>query len=183
MNMQYDELEDFIRDNREAFDHQLPPTDIWNRIEEISYTKPKKIISLRHFFKVAASVAILLGGSFLFGNDYISNQYEKLQINRRLPAEFIEIEQYYDQQVSHIYNHLVDFGEEEILNDELVKIDQTIQNLKRALISTPPGTEDEIVKNIVESYQKKLQMLGRALEHIQAQEPLLINVVNNETTL
>ena len=181
--MQHDELENFIQNNREAFDDQMPPVGLWEEVTKVSKPKSVNKFTVKRFFRIAATIAVLLACTLTFGNDIIFSQFEQSAINRRLPADFTEIEQFYSRQSLDIYEHLVDFGAEDVVKDDLKEIDQTVSKLKKELVATVPGTESEIVDNIIKSYQMKLQILQRVFERIQNQEPHLINVVNDETTL
>ena len=71
-------LEDFIKNNKEAFDDLEPSASIWGRIElglpaEISQPNKKdaKVFSLGFVLRVAASIVVVMGISFIF---YLRNQ-------------------------------------------------------------------------------------------------------------
>ena len=96
--MKKDNLERFVRDNREAFDDKEPPGDLWEKIEarmersdssgsEVDKQQPDQKTPFRHVYKnpnrnagrqigwpgldwrVAASIAVLLlAGAFLYMN-------------------------------------------------------------------------------------------------------------------
>ena len=181
--MQYDDLEKYIRANRDDFDHELPPSNLWEKISGEAQRKSVPSFSFRGFFKMAATIAVLLACSFMFGNNFILNNLEESRINRRLPADFKEIELYYIHQISSLQERLNDMGAEPNINEDLLVIDQTVQNLKKELGSAISGTEPEILNNIIKSYQMKLQIMKRVFERSNEKNALSNNVSNNGPAL
>lgn len=181
--MRKDALEEFIGQNRDTFDQEIPSGLVWERIAGSKPKKKTKIHILKWTSKIAATFAVLLACTFAFGNDYFASQVQQIRINDRLPDEFKEIEQYYQEKCLTIFKHLVDLRVADVVEDDLFEIDQTINQLKLDLVSTLPGTENEIIDNILKSYRIKLKILTRVLERVETHEPESINIDDNESTL
>ncbi len=179
--MQYDELEDFIRANRDEFDDQLPSAEVWDNIAKYTQPRKSKMVAFRKFFSMAATIAVLLVCGILFGQNVL-NRFEQHN-NKRLPKDFSKIEQNYLQKITLKYKELAEFEATELVDEDLIKIDELIVELKKELLYAPQGTEDLIMNHILKSYQMKLKILERVLNRVQVQEPQPINVVDDETIL
>ena len=60
-------LEDFIKENKKAFDTDMPSGMLWDRIDaELNKKKPRPVIDLRLWAGVAATVLVMLGITFVY---------------------------------------------------------------------------------------------------------------------
>jgi len=60
-------IEDFIKDNRKAFDTDAPSSKLWEKIEqELDKKNKKKTINIQLWIGVAASVIVLLSFTFFY---------------------------------------------------------------------------------------------------------------------
>lgn len=181
--MQYDELEEYIRSNRSSFDQDEPPAGIWDRIAEMpARKKAPKFKIWKAFLKVAATFAVLMACTLSFGNNFFSYISEQAFIERQLPEDFHTIEGHYKQEIQTILNRLADLGYSYTVKDNLTEIDQAIEDLKKEYVYAVAGTKDEIISNVISSYQMKLKIVRRVLDRIEPVEPAWTNVIHDETT-
>ena len=163
-----DSLEKFVRKNRQAFDDQSPPADIWGRIEATLGGSPRR--SFSWMWKAAAvlffvSTAILLTQEYWFGPPQRENV---------IAAELKDAEQY--------YNSLIQVKREELGQFDLDKglimdFEQDIAELDSMYIVLKDEytcNNDELVMDaMIRNLQIRLEVMDRQLRIIQ-------NIKNNK---
>ncbi|MEL6943188.1 MAG: hypothetical protein AAFO82_11015, partial [Bacteroidota bacterium] len=165
---------EFISQHREEFDEASPSLKAWYQIEKSLEQEVKvgRRIQLWKATRIAAAVILLLVtggviGSILTkqssGNEIAVEQLEKIV------PELPEMEQYYGQQLNQKLQQLASYENvaPQILQD-LEENDVFIQELKQELLKAPKGTEEIVLNNIIRTYQIKLGILERVLEHLEA---------------
>jgi vacuolar-type H+-ATPase subunit I/STV1 len=167
--MSKDNLEQFVRDNREAFDDAVPSLKVWAMLDDQLPEQQTKVISLRRVLQIAAAVVVLLGCGTLIGTYIAGGETPQLQaIVNQMPEELEEIEQYYQKQVDAKYQQLASYKHDQSLENDLEQLDETMDELKKELLVAPKGKEEEIIKNLIEGYQTKILILERVLQRIQS---------------
>ena len=172
--MQSDQLEKFIQANRDEFDRAVPSLKVWAEIDKKLEQKGSKRITLWQSVRIAAAILVILVIGGVIGSALNFNQSaQQAAYLESLPAEFIELEQFYNQEINQKYQQLVSFEKQDAVEKELKDIDQTIENLKQELLEAPAHSEPQILRNLIKTYQIKIQILERVLEHAQpAVEPI-----------
>jgi uncharacterized membrane protein YhiD involved in acid resistance len=170
-----DNLEKFIRDNREAFDDRQPPSRIWDELNKALPGAEKKEPPIRRIrlwrgFRVAASVLLLIAVGALLGSYLTSRNFAAEQVAAKLPDDFTEMEQYYQQEVNNKMKILTSTtaveGEQARL--DLEQLDQALAELKADILSAPKGSEEQIINAMILNYKTKIDLLETILERIQA---------------
>lgn len=173
--MERDNLEKFILENREAFDNAYPNLKVWAEIDKTLEQKSAKKVNLRRILSIAASVVVLLVAGGLVGSYLSQPKAEDLQaMLENISPEYSEIEQHYSRQINQKYQQLVSNDNAGVVKDDFAQIDKVMQELKQELLDAPKGKEEQIIQNLIISYQTKIEILERVLERIQStnQKPL-----------
>ena len=175
-------LEQFIQNNREAFDNCEAPAGLWDKIDrslgkektknsepdEIIIKFKKSSISKLKIWAMAASLVLLIGYSSVF---YLNNKSDSTE---QIIAEVAP--QYGDKMVQ--YTSLIESKREEIKQiethdpvmykefaTEIEKLNQDYQNLQTELSQTP--NQEDLVKAMVQNLQVQLDILNRQLKIIE----------------
>lgn len=163
-----DSLEDFITQNRESFDREVPSLKVWAEIDKKMSTKAAKPRSLWRHVWMAASIVFLLTAGALVGiqvSQDVAN--DELASEDILSKEYQEMESFYQGQVQEKVAQLANYNEDPTIKEDLKQIDDFLTELKGELKNTPKGSEEQIVNALVSNYQTKLAILERVLERIQ----------------
>ena len=175
-------LEQFIQNNREAFDNCKAPAALWDKIDkslgkeithnpepdEIIIKFKKSSISKLKIWAMAASLMLLIGYMSVF---YLNNKSDSTE---QIIAEVAP--QYGDKMVQ--YTSLIESKREEIKQiknhdpvmykefaTEIEKLNLDYQNLQIELSQTP--NQEDLVKAMVQNLQVQLDILNRQLKIIE----------------
>lgn len=187
--MKKNNLERFVRDNREAFDDQKPLNDLWRKIEtgleksspnhvDPGQTSPFQQIHKRSHTpwtrvipdcRVAASVAVLLlAGSFLYVNyQYgVSHQPEVVAASPTYAKEVVQ----YTRQIDDKRAELKQVTEDnpalyrEFATD-LDRLETSYQSLKADLPQNP--NQDMLIRAMIQNLHYQINLLNEQLRVIQ----------------
>ena len=167
-----DRLEEFVRQNREQFDHHEPDPSIWLKINPANTPGVKERRSMR-WLRVAAAVAMIFAGStagiyFLTGGKAETDQY-----SNELYMEIRETEQYYSHMVSQRYNELKPYlasdpEAKEMLTDDMTELDEVYSELKEDLKDN--ASNPEVIEAMILNYRVKLEILEDLLNQLKEKE-------------
>lgn len=175
-------LEQFIQNNREAFDNCEAPAGLWDKIDkslgeeimhnsepdEVVFKFKKSSISKLKMWAMAACLVLLIGYVSVF---YLNNKSDSTE---QIIADVAP--QYGDKMVQ--YTSLIESKREEIKQiethdpvmykefaTEIEKLNQDYQNLQTELSQTP--NQEDLVKAMVQNLQVQLDILNRQLKIIE----------------
>lgn len=181
--MKKDNLERFVRDNREAFDAHEPPDALWARLDEKLGPAPAKSESpfqeihrtparsswFRTNWQVAASIAVLLmAGTFLYVNQrYGVSQQPELAVAS--PAYAKEVV-YYTQLIDEKRTELHQLSETnpalyEEFSTDLTRLERNYQTLKAELPQNP--NQETLIQAMIQNLQLQINLLNEQLRVIQ----------------
>lgn len=165
-----DNLEQFINDNRAAFDDEVPSLKVWAQIDQqLPQQRQRKIIGMRRVLQMAAAVVLLLGMGAVIGRYVGAGEVKPLEsLVQQLPEELEEIEHFYQTQIDQKYQQLVSYKHDQSIEQDLDQLDETMAELKQELLDAPKGKEGQIIKSLIESYQTKISILELVLYRIQS---------------
>lgn len=168
-----DRLEEFINNNRAEFDDAIPSLKVWARLDKaLEQQQDRKHSGPWKLMRVAAAVLVLLtlGG---IGGLYLGKMQNSVSTEQvaNISPEAAEAERYYTQQFQEKYQQLAKYSAVNNLESDFEQIDKATQELKKELLNVPKGNEEQVVRNLIQSYQLKLQLLERVLERVQAVQP------------
>ena len=188
--MKLDQLEKFVTEHREEFDTDIPSLKAWRGIEKELDAKEQKAanrFSRWRTMRIAAAVVLLLITGGLIGSFITQSQYQPsnavaaIDLNDIAP-ELEEMEAYYQSQVQEKVQMLASYEENDAgLLEDLEELDAWREELKADLIDAPEGSEEEIISDIIRSYQTKIEILEHVLSRIQAASNQ--NVEENEVSI
>ncbi|MEL6277190.1 MAG: hypothetical protein AAFU03_18970, partial [Bacteroidota bacterium] len=171
-----DDLFAFVRDNRAAFDADEPPAALWVRIlaaipslEETQIVKMRSAAKRKTFFRMAAAVALILLASTLYlGRQlgYQAAQQEELAVIQSVAPDFLEMEDYYQQQIDQAYQQVSLANDDPTLRADLASIDEAMEELRQELVDVPLEERAFVIAQLIESYQIKLRILERVLKYL-----------------
>ncbi len=175
-----DNLEQFIRDNREDFDTKTPSLKLWADLDKKLPPAPPKIqpfvqgpvakrISIRRILSIAAAVTLLIGFGVGIGFSLAPSSSQQTMSLSDISAEYAEVEQYYAAQVS---NKLATLSTYEATTPEikadLAELDQWMKDLQKELSIVPKSKEEAIINDIIDLYKTKVIILEKLLDSIQS---------------
>ncbi len=163
-----DELEKFIKGNRDQMNDDKPSEKVWNAIEEAIVTDKKKLIDLSIYWKAAAIVFFFISAFLLYRINTISSQN---QINGDEMAdsfidEFYQTELYYLDQIESKMVLLED--NESSFNEltsnfktDLQSLDQQYSELKLELSK---NNNEQVINALILNLQMRMDLLSTQLE-------------------
>ncbi len=175
-----DRLEDFIKQNRSAFDFDEPGGHLWKAIEADLPVKKNRLRLISRISGIAASVLILLSAGFYLGTRQQSNQLSQDAFaSQQQYREFQEAQQYYISTIKDKMDKVEDMGaEEETLND-LKQLDEVYEELKTELLENQYKDKDYLINLMINNYKTKIGILERIIEKSEQQNEQ--NLEKNET--
>ncbi len=172
---QLTDLEYFIQANRAAFDTATPSFRVWSEIDKTLHPQQKQrafnLVSIRRVLSAAASVLLLLAVGAAAGIYYMKNQVQEVATVASLEdisPEYAEMVRYYDAQIKEKAQQVSSQTSDKTVFEDLKAVDKAMAELEKELARAPKGAEEQIVANLIKSYQIKLSLLERVLERIQA---------------
>jgi len=166
--MQIDNLERFVIDNRDEFDSDIPSLKVWAEVDRQLHQPKRKPFRWRGLLQMAAAVLFLLlaggvAGSFLTQD----TGSEASAILQEVNPEFFEMEEYYQVQINQRVQTLASYDPSSTVLSDLQAIDKAMQELREDLEQAPRGKEQEIVENMIRTYQAKLAILEIVLQRME----------------
>lgn len=185
------EMERFIRDNRESFDVHQPRPNVWEQIEkEIGRPKPEiRIIRIAAFrWSAAAAILILVSlAAWLFTRDGqegpTNPAIASLDSASAAPAQdsqdplVAEIDPQYAQMVAQ-FNGMIEAKQKEIrtiekdnpelfrqFSGDIRKLDSTYQVLRNTLSANP--NKEQLLQAMIGNLQMQINLLNQQLQIIQ----------------
>jgi hypothetical protein len=167
-------LEEFIKINREEFDDLEPSADLWARIEkhlpaqETAIKKREaKTFSLGFVLRVAASVIVVMGISFIF---YIRHE-------RKAGIDLAAINPVYAQQHAQ-YTSQIESKRVELksiaksnpdlyneFNSEIAEMDSTYKEMKTELATSP--NQERVLRAMIKNLEIQTQVLNQQLKVVE----------------
>ncbi len=157
-------LEDFIRQNRNAFEEEGPGPGVWAALEkELPVKRKGRVISMmaRHWWKAAILVALVANAGILL--TFLQTKKEAVVV---IP-EMQEMEQFYTTRIVQKLDELkrippAELGLDSATSKELQLRNDTYRMLEKELAANP-GNE-RIRAAMIRYYQMKLELLEKILE-------------------
>jgi len=173
--MKTDPLEEFIRQNRNAFDREVPPASLWKEPEPAR----NKRIFLRGYTRyiLQAAAAVLIFVMAWTANDfYHAHQLKQDSSESRnnqsaeLPAKLQEAENYYSSLIENKKQELFRLASttpdvKKDINMEMEELDKTFRELKADLNDN--ADNQEVIEAMIGTYQLKLRILEDMLNMLK----------------
>lgn len=182
--MHQDSLEKFIQDNRESFDDAYPSLKSWAVIEQSLTEQKVKQLTSRRLLKIAAAVLLIFTAGGLIGSYLTQAQQQSPSVLASIlpdvSPELVALEQHYLEQIEEKSAQLASFPQDQEVVGDLQFIDEAMEELRLELEVAPRGAEEQIVTNLIRSYQIKVKILERVLERIGSEAPATESVAKKK---
>jgi hypothetical protein len=154
-NWKEEELEKFIRDNKDKFNVYQPESDHNQHFLNKLFNKFKEVINIvPYLVKVGIGTILIFILSFLVWRTYICPPLT------RISFKFWKVEHDYKHQINRstrlTYTYITDLEEKAKFESELQKSDQTYKILKKQLKENP---SENNIANMLRFYKEKLLTL------------------------
>ena len=160
-----DRLEKFIKQNRDQFDEKVPNLKVWADIEKRLDPPREKRISIKRMVSIAASVLILLSTGAFLGN-YFTNDINIPVADLNDYPEYGKKERDFQQKIENKRAQLASFNYDTAINEDLVDLDKTLEDLRAELKDVPKGSEEQVLQAMLKNYETKVAILEIVLEKI-----------------
>jgi len=161
-------LEDFMRDNRDDFDSELPSLDLWDKIESKLEKKEK---GKHKFLKIASAVAAVLVlailGTYMLQPQSDNNRYANISDPEL--KNLLETEAFYAQKVSLKVGEIqkcykVHPELKMDIENDLNELDTMYRELEKDLDDNLYNRE--VIEAMIQNNRFRLEMVDRVLNQI-----------------
>ncbi len=159
-----DQLEDFVRKNRQSFDDREPSSKVWSRIESSlglrrkSWMKPVVLWRAAAIFFMALSLYLLIPGP------------ASRLANAQSMREFSDVEAFYTQQISHKVELIGEFNGSDGLNGfthDFQQLEAMYAVLKEEMKTRPSQkVKDALVLNLL----VRIDLLNQQLHRLEKEQ-------------
>ena len=163
-----DRLENFIKQNRDQFDREVPNLKVWGNIEKRLDPPKAKRITMRSIMGIAASVIILLGVGALGGQYFFGNGSNGSGIDIPDDPVIAKMELDFQKRINQKRAQLASYNYDISVNDDLKDLDETLAELRKELKNVPKGSEEQIVEAMIKNYETKIKILEIVLDKIDS---------------
>ena len=168
--MSKDRLEQFIRENRSAFDDQQPRDKVWQSIShDLDADMPVRRLKKQLWYWRASVLILFMVSGFLVWN----LTAREVAVKRRMAEvskDFTEIEAFYFEQISEkkalIYDY-EDLSGDVDFEPDLQKLDAMYEVLKADLSKR---SSKEVVDALILNLLVRVDILNKALEKLEDQD-------------
>lgn len=160
-----DRLEKFIKQNRDQFDDKVPDLKVWTDIEKRLDPPKAKRVSMKRILSIAASILILLSTGAFLGNHFTKVKNVPVASLEDYP-EYGKKERDFQQKIKHKRAQLASFNYDTAINEDLVDLDKTLEDLRTELEDVPKGSEEQVLQAMLKNYETKVAILEIVLEKI-----------------
>jgi hypothetical protein len=179
-------FEEFIRNNREAFDTRDPDPALWKKIE--ADIKPRRVINWKTIVSRAAAVLIIFAASYMVHeiinrdrSDLAGRKVQQKQGKEIIIPELQEAELYYSGQISEKLEAIKPIlancpGIEEELDYEMKGLDSLYTDLKKDLKDNIAN--QEVIEAIIENYRLRIAILEELLTELNPEDGICISKIN-----
>jgi hypothetical protein len=167
-----DQLEDFIRRNKNAFDDKEPSDKNWKNIEaSLAFAKPASLWNSVTIWRAAAVVFMVLSAYLLFPKGTLKSG-QTAESNLR---EFNDVEAFYVQQISEKVDLIDTFKKNEGLNgytQDFKQLEAMYMVLKEEMKTHPSQkVKDALVLNLLVRIDLLNQQLHKLEQEYRHEEP------------
>lgn len=161
-------IKKYIDKNRAELDQAELPANLWNSIRGEIKAPPKKRFP---YYWVAAVLIIAVSISFLWQSEFLKTKQEAQR--QVLPSSFLSLEKNYSRDLDSLQNRipLAELKQDPDLNWILVELEalEKINDKYRADIGKGVP-EEELVKVLIDYYEKRLHLLIRIERELKRKE-------------
>lgn len=156
-------LEQYIRDNKQAFDDKSPDRSIWLSIEgELNRKEKTWIIAIKPW-KAAAATVLVLSCGVLIGLNFRSDKTQLDYARNKDFEQFKDTENYYQTQVNLKLSEINDPQAKINVMNDLKQLDEIYSELKAEIIRSGYTNSDIILEAMIKNQKTKTEILENIL--------------------
>lgn len=190
-----DDLEQFIQDNREAFDDAIPSLKVWAAVDKqlseksspsasADHNEPKgRVRSLWRIASIAASVVVLLAIGAILGRQFNADSMDHFAADDSVLREVEDMRQYYEAEIKNKEAQLVRYNESRTVTPDLKQIDEQLKELMKEMKEVPAGSEEQVINAMINNYQTKIAILEKVLEKLDNKNEKINKISDDETNI
>ncbi len=165
-----DSLKNFVDQNRERFDDQLPPEKTWNKIASaLPETKTILLWNSVIVWRAAAILFLGLASYFFIVGSPAASQKQKKEV-ARLQGEFSDLESFYSSEIAakvELINHFDESPEADQFTQDFQKLDAMYQVLKEQMKTQPSQkVRDALILNLL----VRIDLLNQQLHKLEGNQ-------------
>jgi hypothetical protein len=173
-----EDIEDFIKRNRESFDDEKPSNSVWSKIEgEVFHEKKTISIQWSYFWKVAAVVFFVFSGYLLWQlNDMKSENYAVEDNADEILEEFTTTETFYENEIATMVSAIEEYNmsDTSLTNSFKNDIDALDQQYDALKIELNDDKNEQVINALILNLQLRMEILNKQLT-------ILDNLKNTES--
>lgn len=175
--MSKDRIEDFIRQNRNALDTEIPSVNIWAEIEQgLEATPPrKKGNTYKIFAKIAALVLLVLGIGIWIFNPLKQEENKITYINVSPKQEILDenpelaqLSSFYTQKINANKKRLATLNhhDTELFND-LKQMENMFDSLEIEWSKNSHQSNSQLVNAMIDNYRMRSSLLENVVQRVE----------------
>lgn len=157
-----DQLEKYIRDNREAFDMHNPPPEVWYEIQNALPGRKHDSVVMWKWISAAAIGLVLLLSGVIAGLYLSQSGFE----DSAQYAEFKMAEKYYAAQFSDKMTSLAKYEDDSALERDIAELTEQYESLSAELRQEDKPNKEQILHAMISNYQTRINLLERVLSRL-----------------
>ncbi|HHM21190.1 MAG TPA: hypothetical protein ENJ20_04110 [Bacteroidetes bacterium] len=177
-----DQLEKYIRDNRKAFDTEVPDLRVWAKIDRQLDRQAKPRVVWMQRLSVAAAVVVLVAAATVAGFKMGASALQSRSLADISP-EYAEMEKYYREQIREKMAILASYQQDGFVKSDLKELDALYEELKKELRKAPPGNEKLVIQAMIRNFQTKVDILEQVLQRVQKAGQTNFKIKDNEKSI
>lgn len=164
-----DRLEEFILQNREAFDGKVPGLAVWTGVEKAVHKKKYRRLAAFRRLQQAAAVLLILGTGALLGvsltrKSSVLSKESTLELSH-ISSDYGLMEDRLQQQIQEKEALVLQLVKDPALENDLKNQENNLRELKTLLNEVPESRREEVVDAILQHYQTRVALLDQILEY------------------
>lgn len=163
-------LEQFIENNREAFDEARPPEHLWSQIQaEVAAPKSTSNRESKMIWmvsKIAAAFALVLASGIVIGYYMNANGAG----HSKAMDDYYAVEQRYVNDINMKMTALRAHNVDPNVEMDLMQLDEVFDELKMELTNGSNVNKDQLIQALIRNYEVKVDILERVLSRIDVDE-------------
>ena len=176
-----DDLEQFIQAHRTAFDDQVPPPALWPAIQAQLNPSSRRRTRIIRLLQTSAAAVLLLAIGTAIGYRLVPQPAYALP--ETAFAELQETEHYYQQHIQKKVAQLTAHPADASVLHDLEHLDKAIEELKQALYAAPASRQPQLMAELIQRYQTKIDILELVLSRTRTMESSRKKSENHEISL
>jgi hypothetical protein len=172
-----EKMEEFIRNNREAFDVHDAPDKLWAKVEQ--RLKNKRRAGFWKLWLQRAAIFILIFSLAFAVSEYIHTPKSRqtalvVEKDQGMPQEIKETQAYYESEIYSRMNEMKPMfasypGMEEEVNKDFTRLDSICADLKKDLKDNV--SNQQVLEAMIQNYRTKLSILENLLDELKRKNP------------